>query len=123
MKPKDVDEYIASVPTEAQGKLQKLRAIIKTTAPLAKERISYGMPFYEYKGRLAYFQLWRNHLGLYIPPPIIDNHKEELRSYETTISTIRLPLEKKLPVTLIRKLLKARMGKNDEKKKISNKVK
>ena len=53
MKPvKNVDEYIAQTPKEVQDRLQELRAVIRTTAPGAEERISYGMPFYSYKGRV-----------------------------------------------------------------------
>lgn len=48
-----VDEYIALAPKEVQGKLRELRAAIKTVAPDAEERISYGMPYYAYKGRLV----------------------------------------------------------------------
>jgi uncharacterized protein YdhG (YjbR/CyaY superfamily) len=51
--PKDVDEYIASAPKEVQAKLKELRAAIREVAPTAVERISYGMPYYDYKGRLA----------------------------------------------------------------------
>ena len=62
MKPaKNVDEYIAQAPKEVQEKLQELRAAIKSTAPGAEECISYGMPYYDYKGRLVYFQLWKKH--------------------------------------------------------------
>jgi uncharacterized protein YdhG (YjbR/CyaY superfamily) len=111
--PKDVDAYIASTPKEVHNKLKELRAIIRKTAPTAKERISYGMPFYDYNGRLAYFGLTTAHIGLYIPPPIIEKHKNELKEYETTKSTVRLPLGKKLPVGLIKKLLKARMKHNN----------
>ena len=46
--PKDVDEYIASAPKEVQGKLTQLRKAIKEAAPTAVERISYGMPYYDY---------------------------------------------------------------------------
>src|SRR5258708_39534796 len=66
-KPKDVDAYITAAPTEVQPKLNELRALIRKTAPAAVERISYGMPYYEYKGRLAYFSIWRTHIGVYIP--------------------------------------------------------
>src|SRR5438094_648752 len=63
MKPvKNVDEYIAQAPKEVQEKLQELRATIKITAPSAQERMSYGMPYYEHKGRLVYFQLWKKHM-------------------------------------------------------------
>ncbi len=47
LKPKDVDAYIAVAPKEVQGKLKELRAVIRTTAPTAVERMSYGMPYYD----------------------------------------------------------------------------
>ena len=114
---KNVDEYIASAPKEVRDKLKEFRATIKTAAPSAQERISYGMPYYHYKGRLVYFGLSKKHIGLYIPTPIIEEHKTELKSYETTKATIRFPLDKKLPVLLIKKLVKARAMKNDETEK------
>jgi uncharacterized protein YdhG (YjbR/CyaY superfamily) len=116
MKPvKDVDEYIAIAPKEVQDKLKEFRAIIKTAAPSAQERISYGMPYYYYKGRLVYFGFSKKHIGLYIPTPVIEEHKSELKRYETAKATVRFPLDKRLPVMLIKKLIKARINKNDEK--------
>ena len=111
-KAKNVNEYIARAPKDARGKLKEMRALIKKLAPTAEERISYGMPFYDYKGRLVYFALMRGYIGLYIPPPIIANHLKELKPYVTTKSAIRLPLQK-LPMALITKLVKARMRHNE----------
>ncbi len=116
-KPKDVDTYIAAVPKEMQAKLNQLRAVIRKAAPDAEERISYGMPYYSYKGRLAYFQLSKNHIGLYIPTPVIEEHKKELKDYEAAKATVRFPLDKKLPVELITKLVKARLRKNESAKR------
>ncbi len=65
---KNVDEYIANAPEELQSKLKQLRKVIKDSAPEALEKISYGMPYYGYKGRLAYFAYAKEHIGLYIPP-------------------------------------------------------
>ncbi len=110
---KDVDEYIANAPREMQDKLNALRKIIKKAAPEAEEKISYGMPFFNYKGRLIYFALMKNHIGLYIPPPIIEQCKNELKKYVTTKSAIHLPLNDELPVKLINKLVKARIKWND----------
>ena len=115
---KDVSGYITNVPEEIQGKLNKLREVIKKTAPKAKEMISYGMPYYSYKGRLVYFALMKNHIGLYIPPPIIEQYKNELRDYITTKSAIHIPLKGELPVPLIHKLVKARIKWNEEVEKI-----
>ena len=112
-KAKNVDEYIAKAPKEMRGNLKELRAIIKSAAPQAEERISYGMPYYAYKGRLAYFQFWKKHIGLYVPTPVITEHESELKDYETAKATVRFPLDKKLPVALIRKLIRARVAKNE----------
>lgn len=112
-----MDAYIAAAPKEIQGKLKELQAVIRKTAPTAEERISYGMPYYAYKGRLAYFRAWKVHIGLYIPTPVIAEHAKELAAYEASGATVRFPLDRKLPVALIRRLVRARMEKNEAKKK------
>ena len=78
---KDVDSYIQAVPKDMRAKLSQLRSIIKSIAPKTEESISYGMPYYAYKGRLAYFQLSKEHIGLYIPTPTMEEHKNELGDY------------------------------------------
>ena len=105
-KPKNVDEYILASPKEIHGKLKEIRNLIRKAAPKAEEKISYGMPYYGYKGRLAYFRLYKKHIGLYLPPPVIEEHKSELKDYETAKATIRFPLDKKLPSMLIKKISK-----------------
>ena len=109
-RPRDVDSYIASVPRELRALVRTLRAVIRRAAPAAEERISYGMPYYHYKGRLAYFRLQSHHLGLYIPTPVLKRHARELKGYHAAGATLRLPLDKKLPVGIIRKLIKARIA-------------
>ena len=116
LKPKSVDAYIAAAPKEVQSKLRELRTAIREAAPTAEERISYSMPYYGYKGRLAYFATFKNHIGLYVPTPVIEEHKGELKGYETAKATVRFPLDKKLPVALIKKLIRARVKKNEAKK-------
>ncbi len=87
------------------------------TPPDAEERLSYDMPYYAWNGRLAYFSIWKEHIGLYVPTPVIEEHAAELAGYETNKATVRLPLRKKLPVALIRKLITARLEKNAAKGK------
>ncbi len=114
----NVNDYIAQAPQEMQSRLQELRATIKVAAPGAQERMSYGMPFYEYKGRLVYFRLWKKHIGLYGLVPILEEYKSELQGYVTVKGTIRFPLDEQLPLALIEKLVQARARKNDEAEKI-----
>jgi len=120
---KDVDEYIASAPEDLQSRLKQIRKIIKDCAPKVVEKISYGMPYYGYKGRLAYFSYFQKHIGLYLTPPIIEEYKKELKEYDTSTATIRFPHKEKLPLALIKKLIKARVRKNDEAEKKNNVVK
>lgn len=112
-----VDEYIASAPQEVQGRLKEIRKIIKECAPNAEEKLSYGMPYYGYKGRLAYFAYAKKHIGLYVMPPVIDDHKRELKDYQTATATVRFPLDENLPIPLIKKLVKAGVKNNEAKKK------
>jgi uncharacterized protein YdhG (YjbR/CyaY superfamily) len=114
-KAKDVNEYITKAPKEVRAKLREMRAIIKSAAPKADEKISYGMPYYAYKGRVAYFQEWKRHIGIYIPTPIIERHKQLLKNYVTAKATVRFPLDKKLPAGLIKKLVRARVKMNEQK--------
>ncbi len=110
---KDVDRYIANAPMTLQPKLKELRRAISEVAPKAQESISYRMPHYSYKGRLAWFAPMKNHIGLYLRPPVIAEHRRDLAAYKTTKSAVHFPLDRKLPVPLIKKLVRARMKKNE----------
>jgi uncharacterized protein YdhG (YjbR/CyaY superfamily) len=98
---------------EVRDKLEEVRAAIREVAPTAAESISYQMPYYDYKGRLAWFGLHTGHIGLYVRPPVIEEHKKDLAGYVTTKSAVHLPLDKKIPASLVKKLVKAGMKKND----------
>ena len=56
---KDVDEYLAAVPEKDRAALEDLRRTIKAAAPMADERISYGMPGYMYHGPLVFFAAFK----------------------------------------------------------------
>lgn len=113
---RDVDAYIKAAPKEAHFKLVELRKIIRATAPGADESISYRMPYYNYNGALVWFAAFKNHIGFFLRPPVIKEHRQELKRYETTKSTVRFPIDKPLPVALIRKLIKSRISKNEDTK-------
>ena len=114
-KVKNVNSYIAKAPKISQAKLKEMRATIRKVAPNAVESISYGMPGYD-KGRIAWFASMKGYIGLYLRTPIIEEHAKELERYETTKSAIHFPLDEKLPATLIKKLIRARMKRNGAKR-------
>ncbi len=114
-----MDEYISSAPEEAQARLKEVRAAIRAVVPAAAaESISYGMACYTYKGKLAWFGLQRHHIGLYLPPPVVADHGKELAGYGTTKSAVHLSLDKRIPVALVKKLVRARMKANEEEERL-----
>lgn len=113
-KESTVDGYIEKSPKAARRKLREVRAAIRKAAPEASESISYRMPYYSYKGRLAWFGLFKEHIGFFIRPPVLEEHMAELEEYVMTKSSLHLPLDKKVPKDLVMKLVKAAVRKNEE---------
>ncbi|HMV48401.1 MAG TPA: DUF1801 domain-containing protein [Blastocatellia bacterium] len=113
--PNTVDDYIAGFPTDVQAMLEKIRATVRKAAPKAEETISYMMPAFKLHGALVYFAAYKNHIGFYPGPGGIDAFKEELSAYELSKGTIRFPLDKPVPLTLIGKIVKFRVQQNLEK--------
>jgi uncharacterized protein YdhG (YjbR/CyaY superfamily) len=103
---KNVDAYIADFPSEVQESLQKLRATIMKAVPGLTEAIKYGIPTFVLKRNLIHFAAYKNHIGLYPGSKAVENFKKELAKYELSKGTIRLPLDKPLPLGLITKITK-----------------
>lgn len=111
----DVDAYIAAAPESVQPQLRRLRAAIRAEAPKATEKMSYGIPFYEYGGkpgtlnsRLIYFAAQKKHIAVYPA-----GEAKGLEQYLTERSTLRFPLDSPLPITKIRALVRARVKERD----------
>ena len=92
--------------------MRELRRIIRAAAPGAKDVISYKIPAVRLNERiLVWYAGWKNHTSMYpVTPGLLRTHKIEVRGLETSKGTIRFPLEKPLPVTLIKRLVKARIA-------------
>jgi uncharacterized protein YdhG (YjbR/CyaY superfamily) len=116
--PKTVNEYLASVPEPARSTLKKVRAAIHAAAPAeATEVISYGMPMFKYKGMLVGYAAFPKHCSLFLATSsLLKMFKNELSRYQTSKGTIRFPTDKPLPASLLKKIVKARVAQNDQKK-------
>jgi len=116
--PKNTDEYLASVPEPARSTLNKIRAVIRSVVPReATETISYGMPAFKHHGVLVWFAAFSDHCSLFPTASVIAAFKLELRGYSTSKGTIQFPVDKPLPTTLVKKLVKARIVQNEAKKR------
>ena len=117
-KPKGVDEYLASVPEPARAALEKIRAVIRSSVPPeAIETISYGIPAFKHKRVLVWYAAFSNHCSLFPTASVIEEFKDELKGFATSKGTIQFPIDKPLPIALVKKLVKARVLQNDSKKR------
>jgi uncharacterized protein YdhG (YjbR/CyaY superfamily) len=115
-KPATIDEYLASLSADRRGALQKLRKTIRAAAPGVEECISYGMPGFRYKGRmLVWFGAAANHCAFY-PGGVVQEHAEALKAFKTSKGTIRFQPDQPLPAALVRKIVKERIARNEQRK-------
>jgi uncharacterized protein YdhG (YjbR/CyaY superfamily) len=107
---RSVDEYIGSFPKPTQRLLQQMRRTIHSAAPEATEAIKYGIPTFVLNGNLVHFGGFENHVSFFPTSAPVEVFKRELSDYETTKGTIRFPLDKPLPLALIRKIVLYRVS-------------
>lgn len=117
--PRDIDEYLAGVPEPARTTLSKVRAAIRSAVPKeATEAITYRLPTFKYKGSLLAFGAFKNHCSLFpMSMAVIAAFKKELQGFPASKGTIHFPLDEPLPAALIKKIVKARIAQNEERKR------
>src|SRR5271155_4482854 len=103
-KPKTVAEYIDAAPKNAQKKLHEIRACIRKSAPDATEGLKWSMPAFSYDRILVMFAAFKNHIGFYPTPSAIKAFSEDLSKFATAKGSIQFPIDKPLPLHLIRKI-------------------
>jgi uncharacterized protein YdhG (YjbR/CyaY superfamily) len=113
--PHSIDEYILTFPKEVRDILSKLRKAIKAAAPGSEERISYRMPAVSLNGMLVYFAAFKNHIGFFPTSSGIRAFKKELSAYKGGKGSVQFPMDRPLPLGLIRKIVKYRVGENAKK--------
>ena len=111
--PKTIDEYLARVPEDKRGALEKLRTQIKAAAPRAEECISYQMPAFRLDGRmLVWFGAASKHCSFFPGASPIATYEQDLSAYSTSKGTVRFTPDKPLPASLVKKLVKVRVEEN-----------
>jgi len=113
-KPATVAGYIAAAAPAARPMLRQIRAAIRAAVPGAEEMLSYGMPYYSYHGRLAYFGAFSTHVSYYVMPrpQALAKHGDAIAPYRTSKATLRFPFGTKVPVALLRAIAKAVAAEN-----------
>lgn len=109
------DEYLDNFSGEARAKLDTLRKTIKELVPEAGEKISYGIPTFTLNDKyFIYMGGYTKHVSLYPIPPGDEAFDNELAPYVAGKGTVRFPLNKPLPLPLIRKMVKFAVRSNQQ---------
>ena len=114
-RPVSTTEYINAAPKEARKKLREMRACIRESAPGAKESLKWGMPAFSYRRILVTFAAFKHHIGFYPTPSAVKAFAKDLSKFVTAKGSIQFPLEKPLPLPLIRKITAFRVRESVEK--------
>jgi uncharacterized protein YdhG (YjbR/CyaY superfamily) len=113
--PASIGEYIAGFPPDVRRALEEVRATIRETVPEAEETISYGIPTFRLDGTyLVYFAGYRAHLSLYPAPLGVPEFEAEMAVYGSGKGTAKLPLNRPMPLDLVRRIVQYRAGQNRE---------
>jgi uncharacterized protein YdhG (YjbR/CyaY superfamily) len=103
-RPTNITEYINGAPKEARKKLREMRTCIRAAAPGAEESLKWGMPAFSYRRILVTFAAFQHHIGFYPTPSAVRAFAKDLSKFATARGSIQFPLEKPLPLPLIRKI-------------------
>lgn len=118
---KNIDEYISLQDIVVKEKLQILRKTILDVVPKAEEVISYGMPAFKINGSvIVYFAAHKSHIGFYPTGTGIEAFKDELSNYKWSKGAVQFALDKTLPLTLIKKMVKFKFKESEEKLKLKS---
>lgn len=109
--PKSVDEYFTRVQEPARSRLAELRATIRSAVPPdTSEIISYQMPAFKKDKVLVWYAAFTSHCSLFPTSSVVETFKTELKGFSTSKGTIQFPIDKRLPVALIKKIVTARVA-------------
>ena len=106
-----IDDYLKDVPSPQKGILERVRQVIKKTAPDAEEVITYGMPGFKYKKKyLIAFAPFKDHMSVFPGSAAVGELKKKLEPFFHSKGTIQFTLENPLPEELLVEMVKLRMA-------------
>ncbi len=104
-----IDEYINTFPKNVGDILNQIRETIKEAAPDVEETISYQIPTFKLNGNLVHFAAFKNHIGFYPTPSGSEAFKKELSIYKSGKGSVQFPLDKPIPFSLIKRIVRYRV--------------
>jgi uncharacterized protein YdhG (YjbR/CyaY superfamily) len=92
-----IDDYLKTVEPVKRKELERIRALAKAAVPSAEE------PFLG-------FNAHKDHIGIYpYSGHVIETLKDELKAYSSSKGAIRVPLDRPISKTTLRKIIDRRL--------------
>jgi len=112
---KTVEDYISRKPPDKAKMLRQIRKIVQSACPEAEEVINYRIPCYKHFGLVVGFGVQKSGCSFYIMNnKILSSFSEELKNVKFKGGTIHFDPQDKLPVALLKKIIKFRIKENEE---------
>ncbi len=73
------------------------------------------MPTFYLHGNLVHFAAYEHHIGFYPTPSGIAAFQDQLKKYKSSKGAVQFPIDKPLPLALIRKIVRYRVKENLQK--------
>ena len=108
-----IGTYLAGLPQPQRDTLAALRATLRDLLPDAQEGISYNMPCFRVDGKaVAGFDGFKAHCSYFPHSGNIVQNVSGVPGWCTVASkgTLQFPIDRPLPKTLVRKLVRARLA-------------
>jgi uncharacterized protein YdhG (YjbR/CyaY superfamily) len=113
-RPKDFNEYVASVPPASRKTLKEIRAAIKSVVPRdAVEVISYGIPAFRLDRVLVWYAAFAGYCSFFPTAAVIEKFQDDLKGFSIRKGTVHFPVDMPVPVALIKKMVTARTALGD----------
>jgi len=108
----DVDAYLAGLTPAQRSALTAVRETLRSVLPHATECIKYGMPAFALDGKgVAGYAAYQDHCGYYpMSGSVIEAAGDAVSKYPRSKGGIQFATDQRLPVGLIRKLVKLRLA-------------
>lgn len=111
LKATTVEEYLSRQPKEVRAAFERIRRTVKTVAPDATERISYGMPTFFVEKALLGYAAHTEHCSIFPWSGLtLKGFREELKDFSTSAGTVRFTPDRPIPVKLLERIILARLG-------------
>ncbi len=98
-------EYVKSLSEEQRIVIELIDSIVRAVHPSMTGSMKFGMPTYEFGGRMFAFNAQKNYFSIYADPELVKRYKADLKGLDVGKSCIRFASSAAMPEKVIRRIV------------------